>query len=241
MAELTLHHEVHRGLSNVVERTVELLYVADDDRRPHHGDEEIGGEGEVTTGLADASQISVDEDDDDTDRDRNDVANRGKGTVQCGSAGRTLDGHRDDVVDQQRDGRDLGDLRSEVVARHDVRTTGGRVVLDDVEVRRRDEEEDAQDDEHDRYDESERGETDIGRQLRQDLFSSVRRGRDAVRGQHAERGEPSQSLVTQLFGDVRFSEQYPLQAVPRRLGVHLGQVGVRRQYRSASRYLIVGF
>ena len=72
-------------------------------------------------------------------------------------AGRTLDRDRHGVVDEQRDGRDLGDLRPEVVARHDVGAAGRRVVLDDVHVAGGDEEEHADDDEHDRHDERERG------------------------------------------------------------------------------------
>ena len=59
---------------------------------------------------------------------------------QRSGAGRALhrDGHR--VVDQQCHGGDLGDLRPEVVASHDVGAARLRVVPDDVEVGERDEE-----------------------------------------------------------------------------------------------------
>ena len=237
--EVLLHRQ-----RDAIERSRDLLRHAEDDGGRHHQDVEVRREGEVAAGLLQPPQVAVDEDEDDAHRDQERVgrvAQPRERAGERGGAGRALHGDRHRVVDQQCDGRDLGDLRAEVVAGHHVRAAGRRVVLDDVHVAGGDEEEHAQDDEHDRHDEGERGEADVRRHLREDLLGAVRRGRDAVGRQDAECDPPVESLAAELFGHERLAEQDPLDPVAQGLGIHVGQVGVGRQNERTFGNLLIGF
>ncbi len=217
---------------DLVERAGDLLRDAEDDGRRHHQDVEVRREREVTSGLFQSAQVSVDEDQHDPHGDEQRigrVAQAGDGARQDRGTGRALDRHGHRVVNEQCDGGDLSDLRSEVVARHDVRSAGRRVVLDDVHVGGRDEEQDAEDDEHNRHDEGERREANEGRHLREDLFGAVRGRGDTVRSEDAERDGPVESFPAQLFGDEGFSEKDSLDSIPEGLGIDVGDVGVRGQ------------
>ena len=138
---------------DVVQVAERLLDVAGDDHRAQRDHVEVRREGEELPGLADAAQVAVEEEEHDADRDGHRVEGVGQardGTGQGGRAGRRLHGDRDGVVDQQRHGGDLGDPRPEVVPGHHVGPAGLGVVLDHVEVRQGDEEEDAEDGQGDR-------------------------------------------------------------------------------------------
>ena len=62
-----------------------------------------------------------------------------------------------------------------------------------------------------------------GDHLGQHLLGAVGRGRDAVRGQHAERGRSAQALGAELLGDQRRPEQLVLQPVAPPLGDGVGR------------------
>ena len=126
------------------------------------------------------------------------------------------DGHR--VVDEQGDGGDLGDLRPEVVAGDDVGAAGLGVEPNDLEVRQRHEEQNAEDDERDRDDQAEGRQTDVGDHLGQHLLGAVGRGRDAVGRQDAERDGPAQAFRGQLLGHQRRPEEPVLHAIAPGLG-----------------------
>ena len=165
-----------------------------------------------------------------------------------GRAGSRLHGHGDDVVDQQRDRGDLRDLRAEVLARDDIRAAGLRVDHDDLAVQRGHDEQHGEHDEGQRQQDVESGQPERGQQEDQHLFRAVRRGRDAVARQHAQRGLLRQPLLVQLRGDERLAEDGALDAVAEPLGdvdrtarrspvavrAALGQPAARRQRQAAS-------
>ena len=131
---------------------------------------------------------------------------------------------QDGVVDEQGDRGDLGDLRAEVVSGNDVRTTDARVEADHVEVRERDEEQDADDGHRDGHHEGERRQPDVGRHLGEDLLRAVGRRRDAVGSKHAEGRRLAHPLAGELLGDEWLAEQPVLDPVAGGLGELLGEV-----------------
>ena len=242
-SEVVVDEVVLQRQRDAVQRAVDLLVDAEDDHRRHHQDVEVRREGEVTPGLLESTKVAVDEDQDDADGDQQWIGVRANGRQharQDRGARRTLDRDRDRVINEERDGGDLGDLWPKVVARHDVGPTGGRVVLDDVHVTGRDEEEHAEDHEHDRHYQRERGDANERRHLGEDLLGAVGRGRDAVRRQDAEGDRAIEPFAAQLLGHERLSKEESLDPVAQGLGVDVGQIGVGRQQQRIFGNLVIG-
>ena len=186
---------------------------------PGRGGEEVGGKREGPARLADPAQVAVCEERDDGDGDLEaPVRKRREGGGQGVRPGGCLHGDGHDVVDDQGDGGHLGHLHAEVLPGHDVRAAGSRVDHHDLAVREGDEEQHDDDGEGDREQKAESGDADGLHELEKDLLGPVRRRRDAVRGQHAERSRLAEPLDRQALGDQRRPEQRLLQAVRKRLG-----------------------
>ena len=193
--------------------------------RPHHdeqhhvGHEEERGQGEGAARLADAAQVAVGDEDDEADGDPHPSGGQvGEDRRHGGDAGGHRHRHRERVVDEQRHGGDLRDRQAEVLTRHHVGAARLRVDLDDLEVRRGDEEQDHDDGRGDRHHQCEGGDPDVLHQLEQDLFGGVGRGRDDVRGQDRQRGGLAQPLHRLPFRGDRRAEDGVLEPVPDVLG-----------------------
>ncbi len=222
---LSAEKQVRRRERGGVEVPERLFDVPGDDDDAQAEHVEIGGDREEFPGLADAAQVAVQEQQDDADRDSDGVEGVGQardGARQGGRARRRLHGDRDGVVDQERYRGDLGDPPAEVVPGHHVGAAGLCVELDDVEIRERHEEEDAEDGHGDRDDQGERSQPDVRHELGQHLLGPVGRGRDAVGRQHTQCGRSAQSLRAQLFGHQWRPEQLVLQAIEAPLGDAVG-------------------
>ena len=138
-------------------------------------------------------------------------------------AGRGLHRDGDDVVDDEGDGGDLGDARTEVLAGDDVGAAGLRVDHDDLAVRERDEEQHRDDGEGDRQQQAEGGDADGRDEHGEDLLGAVGGRGDAVGREHAEGDQLAEALLGEPLGDERRAEELLLQPVRERLGEHVAQ------------------
>src|SRR5207245_1266641 len=98
-------------------------------------DEEVRGDGEYPARLAYAAQVSVQHQECHGDSYHHRVRNQrwiDGGERRCARGGLYRNG--DDVIDEQRDGRDLSDLGTEVVSRDDVGASRSCVSADDLQI-----------------------------------------------------------------------------------------------------------
>lgn len=140
---------------------------------------------------------------------------------QCVRAGRHLDGDGDDVVDQQRHGGDLCDVRPEVLPGDHVGTAGPGVDRDDIAVGDRQKQQDQQDRTGHRHDQGEGGCSDDRHEDPEHLLGAVGRRTDAVGREHTERRPVAQLLLTDTFGRERLPEEPLLDAVRQPIKGHV--------------------
>ncbi len=215
--------------------TGHCLDCAHDDQDGHVAHEQVRGNGKDLARLSHTAEIDVGDQDHEHDGDRGRARReRGKHRCGCGDSGGHRDGNGQGVVDQQRDRRDLSNLRTEVLTGDDIGTPRFCVDLDHFEVREGDEGQHHDDGNRDRHDEGERGDADHFDQRDQRLLGGVGRGRDDVGGQDGERRRLVETLRAQLLGRERRPEQLVLQAIAEGLGERRGLVRTQ-QHRTMER------
>ena len=135
----------------VMQLSKERANDADGDDREDRDDKEIRRQRKHLAGLADPSQVPVEEEQHHADGDRDLVVpqHRKGGRHRVRPCGR-LHRHRHDVVDDQGNRGDLGDSWPEVLTRDDVGTSGLGVGHHDLSVRERDKEQHRDDRKRDR-------------------------------------------------------------------------------------------
>ena len=141
-----------------------------------------------------------------------------EGRRECVGAGRNLDGHGQDVVDDQGRRRDLSDVRAEVVPRHDVGASRLGVGGHHLAVRERDEEQDADDRQGDWDEHRECCDAQHRDEDGEHLLGPVVCGRDHVRSDDAEGHRLAEAFLLEALGDERRPEEAALQTVGKRLG-----------------------
>ena len=125
----------------------------------------------------------------------------GEGRNEGVSPSRRLHRHRHRVVDEQGDGRHLGNCRAEIVPGHHVGPTSPGVDHHHFPVGEGDEGEHQQQREGDGQDEGERGDPHDAHQLDQHLLGPVGRRGDGVGRQDTQGHEGPQPLVGELLAD----------------------------------------
>ncbi len=214
------------------------------DHQQHRAGEQVGRYRERPARLPEAAQVPEAQQQDHADRDRLGVRAQHRERRDHGrGARRRLHRDGDYVVDQQRDRRDLGDPRAEVLPRHHVGAARPDVHHHDLAVGQHHERHDEQDDQGHRQDQRERRQPGQRQQRDEDFLGAVGRGGDAVRRQHAERERVGQPLLGELLVDQRPAEQAALDRVPETVrggGAPPEQVGGRLAYGHEIRFLRSG-
>jgi hypothetical protein len=122
----------------------------------------------------------------------------------------------DDVIDQQRRGRDLRHPWPEIFPRHDVGTAGAGVGHHDLAIRRGHQSKNHQDHADQRQQKHECGHPGSRQQLNHDLLRAIRGRRDRIRRKRPERNGIRQLLMLKVVGDHWLPEESPLPAVVER-------------------------
>ena len=201
----------------VVRRQVpcDLPDQAHDDHQDDRAREKVGGHGERPSRFLEAAQVAVAHQQDDGGRDLHLVgADHGEHGSDGRRARRDLDRNRHDVVNQQRHRANLRDPGPEILPGDYVGAAGPDVDHDDLAVGQHHEHHDQQDHARHGQDEAERREAGHRQQGDQDLFGAVRRGGDAVGGQHAQGERLGQPLLAELLVDERRAQQPAFRRIP---------------------------
>jgi hypothetical protein len=168
---------------------------ADADQHQDRHDEEVGRDCEDPPRLPNAAQVAEHQHEHEPERQLHavDVHLRKRGG-DGGDAGRDADRDRQDVVDEQRRGRDERRHLAEVVLRDEIGAASGRVRMNRLAVREDDHREDRGDDEGDGTREAERAGPDKHEHA-QDFFRRIRHRGERIGGEDRETGEARESFV----------------------------------------------
>ena len=146
------------------------------------------------------------------------VPTTGKTEATAAVPAATCTGYRHDVVDEQGDRADLGDARPEVLPRDHVGTAGPDVDHHDLAVGQHHEHHDEQDHQRHGQDEAERRDPGQRQQRDEDFLGAVRRRRDAIGGEDAQRERLGQPLLAELLVDQWRPQQSAFHRIPEALG-----------------------
>ena len=181
----------------------------DGDHQQRREDEQVGRDREDVAGLAQAAQVA---DGDQADRadpdDHAPIEQRREGRDDLLDRRRGRHRDRQDVVDEQRRGRDERDPLADVPAGDRVRAATGRVGDADLAVADRDHDQQAADQDADLEPVGE-GDDAAEDQDPQDLFGGVGRRRDGVRAEDRQRLLLRQALAELVLARERAPEQEP--------------------------------
>ncbi len=228
------HGEGSLGGERVVHRQVAGQLVIDphDEDQGHRSDEEIRRERERPPRLPQPAKVAIGEHGDDGDRDlQRIVAEVGQRGGQRIGARRRLHRHGDDVVEHERDRRDLCHDGPEVLPGDDIGPARAGVDHDDLAIGHR------HDDEHREDDRGQRQQHVIGRHPeqrqhdQQHHLRAIGAGGDAVAGQHAQGEGLAELLVLDGVVGERLAEQGLLDLVAAVLG-HLDAGGAFQRPRT---------
>ena len=180
-------------------------------RREHHRDEHVRRKAEQRARLAHAAQVHEHEQENRADAERHLVGGqrriRGR---DRGHPARDRDGYGEDVVGEQRCGRNEPRAHAEIVLGDRERAAASRIREDRLPVREPDEHQQRDDDHGDRKDVRRRDDAREHGEHEEDLLGRVRHRGDGVGGEHGERCRLAQLLVLESFGRERSADEQPL-------------------------------
>ena len=186
-----------------------------DDERRDRSDVDVGRAGEHDPRLADPAKVAEHEYRDEREPDQDPLVVEDRREARdCGDAGRGRGRHGEDVVDEQRRGRNESRQRPQVVARDDVAPAAVRVRGDDLRLREDDDREHPDDRERHRREENECT-YPREREHAHRFLGGVRARRDVVRPEDRETGDDREPLGGFSLNAERRAEQDPADGLER--------------------------